>query len=137
LPKKKLWVNFLANNQELSERLRFVVDPAVHWPATQSGCLTPCVVCDAPEGDGEFAGFEAADGRVQWQAESAGRSGEFLCVWCWTERTEEYWELRQVEETGAALRALFDEECIEDLDQNWRVSCQGLVCWTFQETCSS
>jgi hypothetical protein len=100
LPRDKLWVNFLANNQAIAERLGFSVDPADHWRATQSGCLTPCVICDAPESDGESAGFEAADGRGQLQAESVGRSGEFPCLWCWTERAEEHWELRQVEETG-------------------------------------
>jgi hypothetical protein len=70
LPREKLWVDFLANNQELAGHLGFEVDPAAHWPATQSGCPMPCVICDAPETDGEFAGFLDC-GRV-WGA--AGRS---------------------------------------------------------------
>jgi hypothetical protein len=101
LPRDKLWVNFLTNNQGIAERIGFSVDLANHWPATQSGCLTPCVICDAPKRDGESAGFEAADRHGQLEAKSVGRSGEFPCVWCWTEREEEHWELRQVEKTGA------------------------------------
>lgn len=77
LPREKLWVKFLANNEELAARLGFEVDPAAHWPATQSGCPTPCVICDARENDGEFvAGFEAADGQEPLQAAAVGRSGE-------------------------------------------------------------
>jgi hypothetical protein len=106
----------LANNQETAERLGFAVDPAAHWPVTQSGCLTPCVICDAPESDGEFVGFEAADGCEQLREGVAGQSRELPCVWCWTERAEMYWELKQAEETGSALMALFDEERIGDLD---------------------
>lgn len=106
LPREKLWVNFLANNQELAERLWFEVDPAAHWPETQSGCLTPCVICDAPENDGGVAEAEAADGRESLQAAAVGRSEGRPCVWCWTEEAEAYWENRQTEESGAALRAL-------------------------------
>jgi hypothetical protein len=116
LPREKLWVYFLAKNQEAAELLEFAVDPAPHWPVTQSGCLTPCAICDAPENDEEFAGFETADGRVPLSVEAAGQSREFPCLWSWTERTEERWELKQAEETGSALRALFDEERIGDLD---------------------
>jgi hypothetical protein len=109
LPREKLWVNFLANNRDIAERLGFVVDPREHWPVTQSGCLTPWVICDAPESDGEFAGFETTDGREQLQTEAVGQAGEHPCVWCWTEDVEARWELRQAEECGAALRALFCE----------------------------
>jgi hypothetical protein len=116
LPREKLWVNFLANNQEISERLGFAVDPAAHWPITQSGCLTPCVICDAPESDGESVGFEAADGSDLLRAEAVGRAVEHPCVWCWTEKVEECWDRRQAEEARAALRALFDEVSIGDLD---------------------
>jgi hypothetical protein len=116
LPWEKLWVKFLANNREIAECLGFAVDPSAHWPVTQSGCLTPCAICDAPENDGEFAGFVAADGREQLQTEAAGQAGEHPCVWCWTEDAEARWELRQAEECGAALRALFCEGSISDLD---------------------
>jgi hypothetical protein len=109
-------VNFLANNQELAERLGFEVDPAAHWPVTQSGCLTLCVICDAPENDGEFAGLETADGNEQLQAEAAGQAREHPCVWCWTKEAERRWELERAEELGAALRALFFEGSIGDLD---------------------
>jgi hypothetical protein len=84
LPREKLWVNFLANNQELAGRLGFEVDPAAHWPATQSGCPTTCVICDAPETDGEFAGFETADGCEALRAEATGQSREHPCIRCWT-----------------------------------------------------
>jgi hypothetical protein len=81
LPREKLWVNFLANNQELAGHLEFEVDPAAHWPVTQSGCPTPCVICDAPETDGEFVGFEAADGSEPMRAEAVGQSGDHpLCL---------------------------------------------------------
>jgi hypothetical protein len=116
LPREKLWVNFLANNQEIAEQLGFGVDPAAHWPATQSGCPTPCVICDAPETDGEFAGFETADGNEQLRTEAVGEATEHPCVWCWTEEAERRKELRQAEELGAALRALFFEGSIGDLD---------------------
>jgi hypothetical protein len=71
LPREKLWVNFLANNQAIAERLGFAVDPAAHWPVTQSGCLTPCVICDAPESDAEFSEFKAADAVRQPDCRSA------------------------------------------------------------------
>jgi hypothetical protein len=116
LSREKLWVNFLANNQELAGRLGFEVDPAAHWPETQSGCLTPCVICDAPEDDGVFAGVEAADGQESLQAAAVGRSEEHPCVWCLTDEAEARWEGKQAEESGAALRALFDEVCIGDPD---------------------
>jgi hypothetical protein len=88
LPREKLWVNFLANNCDLAEHLGFVVDPREHWPVTQSGCLMPCVICDTPESDGEFARFEAADRCEPLRAEALGRSREHPCVWCWTEGVE-------------------------------------------------
>jgi hypothetical protein len=89
---EKLWVTFLANNQELAGHLGFEVDPAAHWPATQSGCQTPCVICDAPETDGEFAGFETADGCEALRAEATGQSREHPCIRCWTREAEERWE---------------------------------------------
>ncbi|GAQ82455.1 hypothetical protein KFL_001110320 [Klebsormidium nitens] len=61
LPREKLWVNFLANNQEAAEQFGFEVNPADHWPLSQSGCLTDCVICDASEEDEAFAEFEVAD----------------------------------------------------------------------------
>jgi hypothetical protein len=90
------------------------VDPAAHWPVTH-GCLTPCVICDAPESDGEFAGFEAADGSERLRIVAAGQSEEHACTWC-LEEAEARRESKQAEESGAALRALFDEVCIGDLD---------------------
>lgn len=118
LPREKLWVNFLANRQpgDSAERLGFEVDSAAHWPATQSDCLTPCVICDAPENDDEFAGFETADGSEQLRTEAMGQVKEHPCIWCWTEEVERRWELRQAEESGAALRALYSEGSIGDLD---------------------
>jgi hypothetical protein len=116
LPREKLWVNFLANNQELAGRLGFEVDPAAHWPATQSGCLTPCVICDAPEENTEFAGFETADSHEELRLEAAGQAKEHPCVGCWTESAEAHRELSQAEELGATLRALFFEGSISNLD---------------------
>jgi hypothetical protein len=94
LPREKLWFNFIANNQELAEHLGFEIDPAAHWPATQSGCPTPCVICDAPEADTQFEGFETADGHGQLRLEAEGQAGEHPCVWCWTEGAEAEWESR-------------------------------------------
>jgi hypothetical protein len=34
LPRDKLWVNFLANNRDRAELLRFQVDLSLHWPVT-------------------------------------------------------------------------------------------------------
>jgi hypothetical protein len=50
------------------------------------------------------------------RAAAVGRSEEHPCVWCLTDKAEARWECRQAEELGEALRALFSEECIEDLD---------------------
>jgi hypothetical protein len=116
LPREKLWVNFLANNQALAEHLGFEVDPAAHWPATQSGCLTPCVICDAPEVDTEVAGVETVDGHEQLRLKAAGQAREHPCIWCWTRGAEASLEWKQAEEAGAALRALFLEGSITDLD---------------------
>jgi hypothetical protein len=121
LPREKLWVNFLANNQELAGHLGFEVDPASHWPVTQSGCPTPCVICDALETDGEFAGFETADECEVLRAEVSGQSKEHPCIWCWTREVEERCERRQAEELGVALRLLFSEGSIGDLDEVWQV----------------
>jgi hypothetical protein len=78
--------------------------------------LTPCVICDAPENDSEFAGCETSDGNEQLRTEAVGQVKEHPCVWCLTDEAEARWERRQAEEVGEALRALFSEECIGDLD---------------------
>jgi hypothetical protein len=126
LPREKLWVNFLANNRDRVEQLGFQVDLLLHWPVTQSGCLTPCVVCDAPEHDGAFAEAEQRDSEEPAQAVGEqGDQGELgsaddgrarPCIWCWAEGAESRWERRKAEEVEVALRALFSEASIEDLD---------------------
>jgi hypothetical protein len=94
---RQFWVNFLANNQELSERLGFNINPAVHRPAPQSGCLTPCVICDAPESESESVGSEPADPvDLQW-AKAVRQSMEHPYTWCWTEEAEARWESEQAE----------------------------------------
>jgi hypothetical protein len=115
LPREKLWVNFIANIQELAEHLGFEIDLAAHWPATQSGCPTACVICDAPENDGEFAGFETADRNKQLRTKALGQASEHPYIWCLSEEAEARWDSRQGEEIGAALRALFCEGLISDL----------------------
>ncbi|GAQ91508.1 hypothetical protein KFL_007970030 [Klebsormidium nitens] len=102
LPGEKLWVNFLANNQEEAELLGFVVDLADHWPMAQSGCLTDCVICDAPESDGAFAGFEAVDGSEPLRLWEAGQARRHPCHWCWVEGAEEIRESRRAEEAELA-----------------------------------
>lgn len=82
----------------------------------QSGCLTDCVICDAPENDAAFVGFAVSDGvepaRV-WRSHSVQNQP---CHWCWTEGAKERWEDRQSGESAVELRALFREGAIGDLD---------------------
>jgi hypothetical protein len=57
-----------------------------------------------------------ADGSELQRAEAVGQSREHPCTWCWPEEAEARWESKQAEDSGAALRALFDKVCIRDLD---------------------
>jgi hypothetical protein len=99
LPREELWVNFLANNQDMAEQLGFRADPSLHWPITQSGCLTPCVVCDAPEHDGAFvetgprdseepAQSAAEQPQGQGEPEGAAQGRARPCIWCWAAGAE-------------------------------------------------
>jgi hypothetical protein len=83
-------------------------------------------VCDAPEHDGAFAEAEQRDSEESAQAEgeqgdqeklpSSGEGRAGPCIWCWAEGAESRWKRRKAKEVEAALRVLFGEASIEDLD---------------------
>ncbi|GAQ93046.1 hypothetical protein KFL_012680010 [Klebsormidium nitens] len=83
---------------------------------SQSGCLTECVICDAPETDEAFTGFEVADRSEPARAWGARPAREQSCHWCWVDGARERWESEQAAGTGAQLRELFREGAIAELD---------------------
>lgn len=95
-----------------------MVDPAHHRPWVHA-CLTPCVICDAPENDELNPGFEVSDRpELVQDFRNAGASADLerCCTRCWVQGAKERWEREQAEQLGEALGKLFAGGSVEDLD---------------------
>jgi hypothetical protein len=81
LPREKLWVNFLANNQELSERLDLLWIPLRTSRLLRVGVSHLALFVTHRRVTGSLWGLRRS-GSEPLRAEAVGQSVEHPCVWC-------------------------------------------------------